>query len=79
MPGYEPLQGYRDAVNNNQLRYQYIAGRMLNGGNEPEGSSGCGCLSTILALVVVIIAFSIVSSIAIWVFHIGEHVVHFLG
>lgn len=79
MPGYDPQQTYRDAVNYNQMRYQYIAGRMENGGYEPSGGGGCGCLGTILALIAVLFAFSIVTSIAIWVFHIGVHVAHFFG
>ena len=74
MPGYDPQQTYRDAVNRNLMINDWHAQRMLNGGGPPESG---GCLSSLFALFLVVMAFSIVSSIVIYGVHIGEHIVHF--
>lgn len=77
MPGYDPQQTYRDAVNNNLMRNDYIAGRMQNG-YSPGGSGGWGCLGAIVALSAVLFVIGIVTHLALFVAHLAEHLVHLL-
>jgi hypothetical protein len=76
LPGYDPQQTYRDAVNENLLRNDLIAGRMQNG-YSPRGS-GWGCLGAIVALSAVLWFIGIITHLALFIAHLAEHLVHLL-
>jgi hypothetical protein len=76
LPGYDPQQTYRDAVNDNLMRNDYIAGRMQNGYS--PGGGGWGCLGAIVALSAVLFVIGIVTHLALFTAHLAEHLVHLL-